>query len=358
MSTTIAGRRIGLDQPTYFVADIAASHDGELDRALELIDLVAEAGADAAKFQNFTADEIVSDRGFRELGTKLGHQASWDKPVSEVYAEAAIPPEWTPVLKDACDRAGVAYFSSAYDFAAVDMLEPYVPAYKIGSGDVDWLEMIDYTARKGKPVLLATGAASLGDVVAAVQTVRVHTDELVLMQCNTNYTGSLENFEHINLNVISTYRQVFPDLVIGLSDHTPGHSATLGAIALGARVIEKHFTDDVTRPGPDHSFSMDPRSWREMVERSRELEQALGGPLKEVAPNEAETVIVQRRAVRARTDLPIGHVLCREDLTVLRPAPKHGIGAAELGNLIGRALTRPVGEGELFTWSDVAGLVG
>lgn len=349
----IADRVIGPDAPTYFVADIAASHDGELSRAVDLIHLAAEAGADAAKFQNFTADEIVSDRGFRELGGQLSHQASWKKSVHEVYADASIPHDWTPRLKAACDEAGIHYFSAAYDFEAIDMLEPYVPAYKIGSGDVSWLEAVGYTAAKGKPVLLATGASSLGDVIAAVDAVRAHTDDLVLMQCNTNYTASHDNFAHIHLNVLKTYAAMFPDVVLGLSDHTPGHATVLGAIALGARVVEKHFTDDTERPGPDHKFSMDPRTWRDMVDRSRELESALGSPVKRVADNEQETVVIQRRGIRARHALPAGHVITREDLTVLRPATPGGFTADQLEAVVGTRTRAAVEEAALLGPDDV-----
>jgi sialic acid synthase SpsE len=352
---SIADREIGPDQPTYFIADIAASHDGSLDRAVELIHLSAAAGADAAKFQNFTANQIVSDRGFAELGGKLSHQASWTKSVVEVYDDASIPHEWTPTLKQACDEAGIHYFSSAYDFAAVDMLEPYVPAYKIGSGDVDWLEMVEYTAAKGKPMLVATGASTLSDAIAVVDAVHAHTQDLVLMQCNTNYTASLDNFNYLNLDVLKTYAVLFPGVVLGLSDHTPGHASTLGAIALGARVVEKHFTDDTEREGPDHKFSMDPGTWREMVDRSRELEQALGSTQKRVEDNERETVVVQRRAVRARRDLPVGHVLTRDDLIVLRPATPGAVPASQVAAAVGQTLRAPLEVDQAVLWSDLAG---
>ncbi|PQZ59102.1 MULTISPECIES: N-acetylneuraminate synthase family protein [unclassified Microbacterium] len=352
MELSIADRRIGPEHPTYFIADIAASHDGELDRAIDLIHLAAEAGADAAKFQNFTAPEIVSDRGFAELGGKLGHQSSWTKPVTQVYAEASIPYGWTPRLKAACDEAGIHYFSSAYDFASVDMLEPHVPAYKIGSGDVTWIEAIEYTASKGKPMLVATGASSIQDVVAAVDAVRRHTDQLVLMQCNTNYTGSDDNFRFISLNVLHTYAAMFPDVVMGLSDHTPGHATTLGAIALGARVIEKHFTDDTGREGPDHVFSMDPRTWREMVDRARELEASFGQTVKRIEENEVETVIVQRRAVRARRPIAAGSIITREDLAVLRPASPHLVPANELERVVGALASRDLSADEGVAWGD------
>ena len=353
MEFHIANRKIGLGYPTYFVADIAASHDGDLGRAIALIHLAAEAGAEAAKFQNFTASEIVSDKGFAELGGKLSHQASWTKPVTEVYAEASIPHEWTPVLKRTCDEAGIHYFSSAYDIAAIDMLEPYVPAYKIGSGDITWLEAISYTAAKGKPMLLATGASSLGDVDAAMQAIRKHTNEIVLMQCNTNYTGSNDNFNFIDLNVLKSYAQLYPDVVLGLSDHTPGHASTLGAIALGARVVEKHFTDDTTRPGPDHGFSLDPTTWRDMIDRSRELEASLGNSYKRVEDNETDTIVVQRRAVRFRRDVAAGTVLTRDDLVVLRPCPPTAIPASEVESLVGLVVRRAASADDVVSWSNL-----
>lgn len=353
MTLQIAGRDIGPEHPTYFIADIAASHDGELDRAVNLIHLAAEAGADAAKFQNFTATEIVSDKGFAELGRKLSHQSSWTKPVTEVYADASIPHEWTPILKQACADAGIHYFSSAYDMAAIDMLEPHVPAYKIGSGDITWLEAIEYTASKGKPVIIATGASSLGDVDAAMQAIRKHTNDIVLMQCNTNYTGSHDNFNFLDLNVLKSFAQLYPDVVLGLSDHTPGHASTLGAIALGARVVEKHFTDDTGRPGPDHGFSLDPVTWRDMIDRSRELEASLGSSYKRVQDNEVETVVVQRRAVRVRRDVPAGAVLTREDLVALRPCPAHAIPASEIESLVGLRVRGAMSADDQLTWSDV-----
>jgi N-acetylneuraminate synthase len=152
-------------------------------------------------------------------------------------------------------------------------------------------------------VLLATGAASIGDVQKAVHTVLAKNPHLVLMQCNTNYTGSKENFKYVNLNVLKTYAAMYPDLILGLSDHTPGHAAVLGAVALGARVVEKHFTDDNLREGPDHAFALDPIAWADMVENTRQLEMALGSADKSVAENEQETVVLQRRCLRAAVDI-------------------------------------------------------
>lgn len=315
--------------------------------------MVAEAGADAAKFQHFEAQSIVSDRGFRDLKGQLSHQAAWKKPVFDVYKDASVDIGWTPILKETCDAAGITFFTSPYSFELVDAVDPYVPAYKVGSGDITWIDIIRHMAQKRKPVLLATGAATVEDVERAVEAVLSYTGNLVVMQCNTNYTGSLENFRHVHLRVLESYRRLFPGVVLGLSDHTPGHATVLGAVALGARVVEKHFTDDNSRVGPDHGFSMAPRSWRDMVDRTRELEAALGSTEKFVVDNERETVVLQRRAVRAKRDLSVGTILQAKDLEVLRPCPADGIPPYQGGQVIHRTVRRNISRGEHIRWTDL-----
>jgi len=348
--TTIGERSVGGDEPTYFIAEISANHDGDLERAKKLIRLAAQAGADAAKFQNFRASEIVSDHGFRSLGGPLSHQSSWRKSVFKVYQGASIPFEWVPELSEEADKVEIHYFSSPYDFEAVNELEAFFPAIKIGSGDITWIEIIRLIASKGKPVLLGTGASTLEEVRRAVDAILELNSELVLMQCNTNYTASPENFDHIHLNVLKTYAELYPQVVLGLSDHTSGHATVLGAVALGARVIEKHFTDDTSREGPDHPFSMDPDAWREMVDRTRELERALGSPEKRVASNETETVVIQRRCLRAARKIETGSTLTREMITVLRPAPAGAIEPHEIEDVVGSTALVDVPAHEALDW--------
>lgn len=353
MEIKIGNKVIGAGRSVYFIADIAANHDGDLERAKKLIDLAKEAGADAAKFQNFHAAGIVSDYGFKHLGGQQSHQASWKRSVFEVYQSASVPDDWTPILKNYCDNAGIEYFSSPYDFAATDLLDDYVRAHKIGSGEIDWVETLEYIASKGKPVLLATGACDIGEVQRAVHAILRLNSQLVLMQCNTNYTASAENYKHINLNVLKTYAQMFPEVILGLSDHTAGYTTVLGAVALGARVIEKHFTDDNLREGPDHHFAMNPVSWRAMVDATRELENALGSGDKTVAENERETVIIQRRCLRAARDLKAGETLTREMIAVLRPATPGAILPSELSQVIGTRLLNDIPTGKELTWMDL-----
>ncbi len=353
MQIKIGDISIGMGYPTYFIADISANHDGDLERAKLLIRLAKESGANAAKFQNFQAARIVSDYGFRQMGSQISHQSKWKKSVFEVYKDASIPFDWTPILKAECDKVGIDYFSSPYDFDAIDMLNAYVPAYKIGSGDITWDETLIRMANTGKPILLATGASNIGEVQRAMHILLSINKQIVLMQCNTNYTASLENFDHIHLRVLETYHLMFPDVILGLSDHTPGHATVLGAVALGARVIEKHFTDDTTRVGPDHPFSMTPATWRDMVDRTRELERALGSADKVVNDNEAQTALVQRRCIRAGRDLKVGETITRDMLDVLRPVVPGAILPYEIPTLIGNTIIKDIPAGKELRWTDI-----
>lgn len=351
MNIQIDGVDIGDSSPTYFIADIAANHDGSIDRARKLIHLAKEAGADAAKFQHFKASKIVSDYGFEHLTEQKSHQALWKQSVTDVYKAASVPDEWTSILKTECDAVGITFFSSPYDFAAVDSLDSFVPAYKIGSGDIDWLEEIEYIAKKGKPVIIAAGAATMDEVKRAMGLILSVTKDVVLLQCNTNYTGNLDNIDHLHLNVISQFRLLWPDVIVGLSDHTREISVVLGAVALGARVIERHFTDDNERTGPDHHFALDPVSWREMVIQTRQLERALGSGEKFVAPNEIDSAVVQRRCIRAARDLPAGHVISRKDIDVLRPATAGAIRPSEIDQVIGKSLLNAISFGQELRWN-------
>lgn len=345
--------KVGGDNPVYFIADIAANHDGDIERAKELVFLCAEAGAHAAKFQNFQAETIVSDYGFKSLDGQQSHQANWSKSVFEVYQDASISMDWTIPLKETCEEADIDYFTAPYDLQMLPELSKHVCAWKLGSGDITWHEEIEEMAKDGKPFFIATGASSMAEVEDAVSAAKKHTNDICLMQCNTNYTASLENFKHIALNVLKTYSAAFPELVLGLSDHTPGHATVLGAVALGARAVEKHFTDDKDRDGPDHKFSMSPADWSEMVERTRELQAALGPDEKRVMENEQDTVVLQRRAVRANKALRIGDVIQPDDLIVLRPCPPDSLPPFRLGELTGRRVKREIPSGDVVRLEDV-----
>lgn len=341
-------------EETFFIADIAANHDGSLERAKKLIELAADAGANAAKFQNFRANTIVSSRGFSELGTKIGHQAKWENDVVDVYSKAELPIEWTDELRKSCKTAGLEYFTAPYDLDFIDFFENKMNLFKIGSGDITWRDSLVKISKTGKPVLLATGASNFDDVAEAVKIFEENGSELVIMQCNTNYTGDVENFSFLNLSAISEYKEKFPNAGLGLSDHTPGHIAVLGAVTLGARFIEKHFTDDKSRQGPDHAFSLDPSDWRRMVDDTRILESALGDGKKKLEANEVQAQIVQRRALRFSSELRRDTIISRGDLIALRPIPADGISPMDIEKIIGKKLIRDVAADELVRYSDFA----
>lgn len=337
----IGNKIISKEGRPYFIADIAANHDGDLNRAYKLIELAKESGADAAKFQNFHAGQIVSRNGFDSM-KKMTHQASWTKSVYDVYDDATLPLDWTEKLKEKCDEVGIEYMTSPYDMESVDKVEPYVNAYKIGSGDIQWTSMLEYIASKGKPVMIATGASTLEDVKRAYQSIKKYTNEIVLMQCNTNYTASIENYKYINLRVLNSYKELFPDCVLGLSDHTYGHATVLGACALGARVFEKHFTDDNDRIGPDHKFSMTPKTWREMVDQTMLLYEALGDGEKKIEENEKDSSVVQRRAIYLTKDKKKGEIITKEDIFPLRPYKEGGYAPYLENEVIGKILTMDI----------------
>lgn len=346
---------ISVSSPTYFIADIAANHDGSLERAIELIKLAAEAGADAAKFQNFKAQTIVSSQGFKDLGKKMTHQATWKKDVVEVYKDAELPMEWTEALVKACADNGIDYFTAPYDLEFIPHFATRMPYFKVGSGDITWKESLEMMASQGKPILLATGASELWEVERAVKLISQFNIPIVLMQCNTNYTGSEDNFDYLNLLALNEFREKFSDVILGLSDHSIGHVAVLGAVALGARAIEKHFTDDTNRVGPDHGFSLDPITWKKMVEETRILERCLGNGHKRVESNEVEARIVQRRALRFTRDMHAGATVSSEDVIALRPCPTDGIDPFDIDDVVGRKLVQEASRDQLIRKSDFEG---
>jgi len=344
-------RVIGLDNPVYFIAEIGSNFDNDIVRAKELIHMAKESGADAAKFQHYTANSLVSDSGFKKLSNINSHQSSWKRSVYDTYELASLDREWTNTLKEECDSVGLSFLTSPYSFELIDFVDPYVPAYKVGSGDITWLEIIQHMASKGKPIILATGASSLQDVCRAVETILAMSSDIVLLQCNTNYTAKTNNFSHLQLNVISEFRKRYPGIITGLSDHMQGHVPVLGAVALGAKVIEKHFTDSNDRKGPDHAFAMTPGTWKEMVDRTRELESAMGDGQKKIEENELETAVLQRRSIYSRRKILRGERLKRDDLTVLRPCPHDGIEPFDLEKVVGKTAKIDIPEMTGIKWT-------
>ncbi len=250
MTTLRLGKKlVGLEHPTFVVADIAANYDGSLERAKLLIRLCAEAGANAAKFQNFRARTLVSDRGFQTLGQQVSHQAGWKKSVFQVYDAAALPWEWTPILKQECEANGIDYFSAPYDLDAVDMsihVEFTKSARGTSLGRKSCARWHKSKNRRCWPTVLRTWRTYRGPSKKSCKSIRSSSCCSAIQT-----TPEAWKLPPHSSRVLQSYRTMFPSAVLGLSDHTPGHVTVLGAVALGARVIEKHFTDDNRREGVD-----------------------------------------------------------------------------------------------------------
>lgn len=343
----IGSRLVGQGHPTYIIAEIGGNFDGSIDKAKRLIDAAKESGADCAKFQTFTAPSIVSEGGFSRMQLK-GVHGSWGRTVSEVFKDVEFPMEWHQEIADYCKQVGIDFSTSPYFKEAVDLcVELDVPFIKIGSGDITWLEMLDYIARTGKPLMLATGDATLSEIDEAVRTIEATGNrDLILMQCITNYPSKIES---ANVNVLKTYQSAF-DVLTGYSDHAPGPVVALASVILGGCVIEKHFTLNKKDKGPDHPHSMEPQDFKQMVDYVREVERAMGSTRKEVVAEEGETVYVQRRCLYAKRNLPKGHIMTEEDIDVLRPAL--GIPPKYKSVIIGKNCKENIEKGQPLFWEN------
>lgn len=354
----IGNRAIGQSHPTYIIAEVGSNFDGNLTRAKQLAKLAKETGADAYKIQNFLASKLISPVGF--AGRQISREKQFNTSVFDMYKTAEFPREWLKELSDYCQQIGIDFFSSPYDTEAVDHLEKIgTPAYKIGSGEIDNLEFLTYVGKIGKPILIACGTATLAEVGQAVATIRkTENNQIVLMQCVSNYPSPASD---ANIKAMAALGEKFKVLV-GYSDHTTGTDAggddplsgltiPLGAVALGAVVIEKHFTDDRKRKGTDHPFALDPKGFKRMVDSIRLLEKALGDGIKRPAPSEKETVFTMRRGAYASTDIPIGTKITANMIEFLRPAIS--LRPPETKKIIGKKAGRTIPKGDPITLKDI-----
>jgi sialic acid synthase SpsE len=340
-------RIVGNGHPAYFVAEIGANFDNSLDKAKHLCDAAKEAGADCAKFQSFISEKIVAPKGFQKMQLN-GVHGTWGRPVNEVFKDAEFPRDWHHLIKEHCDNIDIHFSTSPYDFEAVDLcMDLDLPFIKIGSGEITWLEMIERIAQKQKPIVLATGDATLSEIDEAIKVIEsTGNNNLILLQCITNYPSMIES---ANINVLKTYQSAF-DVLTGYSDHSFGDVVILGSIALGGVFVEKHFTLNKADKGPDHPHSMNVSEFKSMVSRVRELEKAMGSTKKFVVEEERETVIVQRRGLYAAKDIPQGKSIELSDLIELRPAL--GILPKYKSNIIGISTKKHIESGEPIYWDN------
>jgi len=322
--------------------DVGANHNGDLETAKQLVKIAAEMGADAIKFQTYTANKLYS---------KKTPKFSKD-PITpfEMITKYQHPRDWLPILNDIARDNNIDFASSPFDYEAVDLLENLnVPFYKIASPEIVDLELIDYVAKKHRPVIVSTGMANIEEIQDAIETIQKNNNnQIIILHCNTIYPTPVEI---VNLKAIETLQKTFK-VPIGFSDHTLGIHISLAAISLGAKVIEKHFTLDRSQRGPDHSFALEPLELKEIVLKIREIEKAMGNGVKE--PHELEineNLKKARRSIIASQFIPKDSIITRKMLVIKRPG--YGIKPKEINNLIGRKTKADIEEDQWITWDMV-----
>lgn len=342
----IAAVARGEDTRCYVIAEAGSNFNGDFDTAIALIDAAADAKADAVKFQSFTADGIYSrfTPSAKHLVAKgeMGEEESmWT-----VMKKLELPHEWLPKLRDHAGERGLDFLSTPFDEGAVDVLVDLgVPAIKIASYEITHLPLIEYAARTGKPLILSTGGADLRDVEMGVAAARAGgATDIILLQCTLDYPPPADS---LNLRAINTLRAAF-GRPIGLSDHSMGSAADVAAVALGAVVIEKHYTLSRSAPGPDHAFSLEPHELTQMVADIRFTEQALGTGRKEPNATEADNRRVGRRSFVAARDIAAGTVITDELLAIKRPG--FGIHSSLREAVVGRTAKRDIAYDEILSW--------
>jgi N-acetylneuraminate synthase len=338
----IGNKFIGPNQPVFVIAEAGVNHNGDLKMARELIDVAVEAGADAVKFQTFHADQLVTPEAPKaeyQLQTTGDNESQL-----EMLRRLELSEESHEELKSYCHDRGIIFLSTPFDEKAVDLLDGLgVPAFKISSGDLTNSPLLEHVARKGKPVILSTGMSEISELIEALSVLNsAGCENPILLHCVSNYPADPAE---VNLRAMQTMRAAF-DLPVGFSDHTEGIDVSLAAVALGACVIEKHFTLDRTLPGPDHRASLEPVQLRKLIESIRRIESALGSGRKVPTASEIETAKVARRSLIAAVDIPAGTILKREMLIIRRPGT--GMSPATLHTVLGRRLARSVATGTLL----------
>lgn len=335
---------VNKNNSVFIIAEISANHNGSFENAVKLIKEAAKAGVDAVKLQTYTADTITIDCDNDYFKIKQG--TLWDgRTLHDLYQEAYTPWEWQPKLKKIAEEEGLICFSSPFDKTAVDFLEEMnVPAYKVASFEITDIPLIEYIASKGKPMILATGVATLSDVEEAVNACRrVGNNQIAILKCTSAYPAP---FEDMNLKTISNLSETF-GVVSGLSDHTLGITVPIAAVALGAKIVEKHFTLSRADGGPDAAFSLEPDELKAMVKAIRETEKALGT----VSYNLTDKMKNSRefsRSLFVVKDIKKGEVFKEENLRSIRPG--FGMHTKYYKDVLGKCAKLDIEKGTPMSW--------
>lgn len=342
----IGGRTLATGGPVFIVAEAGVNHDGDLPTALSLVDAAADAGADAVKFQTFDPDELVTAGSALASYQREGMAGASTQ--HEMLMRLRFGADEHAALVQRCADRGIMFLSTPFDPGSAALLARLgVQAFKVGSGELTNLPFLSELAAYGLPILLSTGMGELEEVAAAVQTIRRHTAPLVLLHCTSSYPAPDED---ANLRAMDTMRRTF-GLPVGYSDHATGLDLSLAAVARDACVLERHFTLDRGRPGPDHAMSLEPGELTELVRRVRQLERWLGDGRKRPQPSERELRVVARRSIVAARPLTPGEVLTADALAIKRPGD--GLPPSRLPELIGARVRRALTTDEQLTEADL-----
>jgi len=342
----IGKREIGEGFPCFVIAEAGSNHNRQLDQAFKLIDVAAAAGADAVKFQTYSAETIYSQKTPTPEYLKKKNLSGKDESLWEIIKRIEMPREWHPKLKNYCAKQGIIFMSTPFDLKAVDELEEVnIPAYKIASFEITHLPLLEKCAKTRKPIILSTGMADLSDIETALEVItKAGNKQVALLHCAINYPPK---YQDIHLRAMDTMHQAF-DVPIGFSDHTLGITVDIAAAARGACIIEKHFTLDRKLSGPDHPFALEPDELKAMVEAIRQTEQSLGSSVKKRTAAEEELYKLARRSLVAACNISKGTKITRKMLEVKRPG--YGIPTKLMDVVIGRTAKINIEEDDILTW--------
>jgi len=348
----IEKRFIGEGQPCFIIAEVGSNHGRKLDQAFKLIDVAVQAGADAVKFQTYSAETIYSKKTPKPEYLKKKNLSGKNETLWDIIKRIEMPRDWHKKLADYCRKQGVIFLSTPFDLKAVDELEAVgVPAYKIASFEITHLPLLEKCAKTGKPIILSTGMADLSDIETALEVIDKASHrwpaQVALLHCAINYPPK---YADINLRNMDTLRQAF-EVPVGFSDHTLGHTVAVAAVARGACIIEKHFTLDRKLPGPDHPFALEPNEFKTMVDAIRHTQAALGSGIKKRTKAEEELYRLARRSLVAACDIPQGIKITRKMIEVKRPG--YGIPTKLMDLVIGRTAKVNIEEDDILTWEMV-----
>ncbi len=343
----IGNKKVGGDAPTYIIAEMSANHLQDYDKAVQIVKQAAKAGADAIKLQTYTPDTITMNVDNEYFKIKQG--TIWDgKTLYDLYKEAYTPWEWQPKLQKIAHEEGIEFFSTPFDKTSVDFLEEMnVPVYKIASFEINDIPLIDYIAKKGKPIIFSNGVAEIADIELAIKTMKKNNvEEIALLKCTSSYPAPIGQ---ANLKTIPNMRDTF-DVVAGLSDHTTGIVAPITAVALGAKIIEKHICLDRKLGGPDASFSLEPEEFKQMVDSVREAEKAIGKITYELSEKQEKSRELMR-SLFVNEDIRKGEKITEKNIRSVRPA--FGLHPKYYDKVIGKKAKKDMKKGEPLSWDKI-----